>query len=61
MYPSGLAFLDQYYEENSLLINFSDGRYSLSDVNKMIPWEFKIYLAKFSKYIDKINTAQNSQ
>ena len=47
--------LDNYYEQISSLINYSEGRYLLSDILQMIPWEFKVYLFKFGEYIDRRN------
>ena len=37
-----------------MLVNYSEGKYSLTEIYDMLPWEFVIYLAKYSEYIDKI-------
>ena len=54
-YPYSETALDQFYDNVSTLINYSDGRYSLQDVLNMIPWELTVYLVKYAKYIEQKN------
>lgn len=55
IFPESQTALDNFYNQNAILINSSEGRYNLTELLNMIPWEFQIYLGKYSRYLDKIN------
>lgn len=42
------------YEDIATFVNYSERRYSLTEIYKMIPWEFLLYMVKYSEYVDKI-------
>ena len=55
MYPQGSGALDSYFDQVTMLVNYSDGRYTLYDIENMLPWVMQIHFFKFSQYLDKMN------
>ena len=54
IYPEGPEALNNWYEKITTLVNYSEGRYSQSEILKMLPWELTVYYGKYSDYLDKI-------
>ena len=54
IFPENDQALVKFYDDISMLVNYSDGKYSLTEVYNMIPWEFMIYLIQYKKYIEDL-------
>ena len=51
--------LEMYYKTNFALMQYH--KYSLSDLENMMPWEREVYVTLLQQYIEEENAKQQQQ